>query len=172
MGRKYKIIRCVAYTLEILVLFVVQQTPNLMPALLGVRPLLLISAAMTVAILENEKIGFGFGVFAGLLLDMGFGRVIGFYAILLGLLGFLIGILAVNLVKTNVLTALLCTAVAVFVVLSLQFVFFYLLQGYDMAAHVYQNYYLPMMLYSFLPTPILYYFNKAFVISIRERDSM
>ena len=41
-----------------------------MPSLLGVRPLLLIAAPMTIAILENEKIGLGFGVFAGLLMDM------------------------------------------------------------------------------------------------------
>ena len=67
--------------------------------------------------------------------------------------------------KTNVLTSLLCTAAAVFAVISLHFVFFYLLRGYDMASYAYQKYYLPMMLYSFLPTPILYYFNKAFVVA-------
>lgn len=73
---------------------------------------------MTIAILENEKIGLGFGVFAGLLMDMGYGSVIGFHAIVLGVLGFFIGLLAVNLVKTNVLTSLLCTAAAVFAVIS------------------------------------------------------
>lgn len=172
MALKYKIIRCVAYTIEIIILFVLQEIPYLMPSLLGVRPLLLIAAPMTIAILENEKMGLGFGIFAGLLMDMGYGPVVGFYAIMLGLLGFFIGLLAVNLVKTNVLTSLLCTAVAVFTVISLHFVFFYLLQGYDMAAHAYQKYYLPMMLYSFLPTPVLYYFNKAFVVGVRERETI
>jgi len=51
-------------------------------------------------------------------------------------------------------------------------VFFYLLRGYDMASYAYQKYYLPMMLYSFLPTPILYYFNKAFVVGVRERETI
>ena len=133
---------------------------------------MLIAAPMTIAILENEKIGLGFGVFAGLLMDMGYGSVIGFHAIALGVLGFFIGLLAVNLVKTNVLTSLLCTAAAVFAVISLHFVFFYLLRGYDMASYAYQKYYLPMMLYSFLPTPILYYFNKAFVVGVRERETI
>ena len=182
MALKYKVIRCVAYTIEIILLFILQELPYLMPSLLGVRPLLLIAAPMTIAILENEKIGLGFGVFAGLLMDMGYGSVIGFHAIALGVLGcecrrllcnkFFIGLLAVNLVKTNVLTSLLCTAAAVFAVISLHFVFFYLLRGYDMASYAYQKYYLPMMLYSFLPTPILYYFNKAFVVGVRERETI
>ena len=162
MALKYKVIRCVAYTIEIILLFILQELPYLMPSLLGVRPLLLIAAPMTIAILENEKIG----------LDMGYGSVIGFHAIALGVLGFFIGLLAVNLVKTNVLTSLLCTAAAVFAVISLHFVFFYLLRGYDMASYAYQKYYLPMMLYSFLPTPILYYFNKAFVVGVRERETI
>ena len=155
MALKYKVIRCVAYTIEIILLFILQELPYLMPSLLGVRPLLLIAAPMTIAILENEKIGLGFGVFAGLLMDMGYGSVIGFHAIVLG-----------------VLTSLLCTAAAVFAVISLHFVFFYLLRGYDMASYAYQKYYLPMMLYSFLPTPILYYFNKAFVVGVRERETI
>ena len=113
MALKYKVIRCVAYTIEIILLFILQELPYLMPSLLGVRPLLLIAAPMTIAILENEKIGLGFGVFAGLLMDMGYGSVIGFHAIVLGVLGFFIGLLAVNLVKTNVLTSLLCTAARV-----------------------------------------------------------
>ena len=81
MALKYKVIRCVAYTIEIILLFILQELPYLMPSLLGVRPLLLIAAPMTIAILENEKIGLGFGVFAGLLMDMGYGSVIGFHAI-------------------------------------------------------------------------------------------
>ena len=74
MALKYKVIRCVAYTIEIILLFILQELPYLMPSLLGVRPLLLIAAPMTIAILENEKIGLGFGVFAGLLMDMAMDR--------------------------------------------------------------------------------------------------
>ena len=59
MALKYKIIRCVAYTIEIIILFVLQEIPYLMPSLLGVRPLLLIAAPMTIAILENEKWAWG-----------------------------------------------------------------------------------------------------------------
>lgn len=127
---------------------------------------------MTIAILENEKIGLGFGVFSKP--ADGYGLWIGHRLSrdCFGRAGLFIGLLAVNLVKTNVLTSLLCTAAAVFAVISLHFVFFYLLRGYDMASYAYQKYYLPMMLYSFLPTPILYYFNKAFVVGVRERETI
>lgn len=38
MALKYKVIRCVAYTIEIILLFILQELPYLMPSLLGVRP--------------------------------------------------------------------------------------------------------------------------------------
>ena len=172
MALKYKVIRCVAYTIEIILLFILQELPYLMPSLLGVRPLLLIAAPMTIAILENEKIGLGFGVFAGLLMDMGYGSVIGFHAIALGVLGFFIGLLAVKPGENQraYLPALhrgrrVRRHFPPFRV-------FLFAAGYDMASYAYQKYYLPMMLYSFLPTPILYYFNKAFVVGVRERETI
>ena len=46
---RYKGIRFFAYFLEILVLFMVQETPGLMPSVYGVRPTLLIPAALLIA---------------------------------------------------------------------------------------------------------------------------
>ena len=45
---RYKGIRFFAYFLEILVLFMVQETPGLMPSVYGVRPTLLIPAALLI----------------------------------------------------------------------------------------------------------------------------
>ena len=36
MALKYKVIRCVAYTIEIILLFILQELPYLMPSLLAV----------------------------------------------------------------------------------------------------------------------------------------
>lgn len=169
MQGKYQFFRCFAYTLEIIVLFLVQQTPDL-PELMGARPFLLIPVLFSIAMLEDEKMGLGFGIFIGLLLDMSCGYVLGFHAIALGLCGYFVGLMAVNLIKTNLLTVLLVTALGVFVVGCLQFVFFYYLHQYGHNAYAFQYHYLPMMLYTYLPTPVLYYFNKAFAVAIRERD--
>ena len=46
---RYKGIRCFAYVLEILVLFMVQETPGLLPPVLRERPVLLIPAALSIA---------------------------------------------------------------------------------------------------------------------------
>ena len=42
---RYKIIRYFAYTIEILILYMVQETPGLLPEIGGARPVLLIPAA-------------------------------------------------------------------------------------------------------------------------------
>lgn len=169
MQGKFKFLRCFAYTLEILVLYIIQQTPDL-PQLFGARPFLVIPVLFSVAMLEDEMVGLGFGVLIGLLMDISCGYVLGFHAILLGLIGYFVGLMAVNLVKTNLLTVLLVSAVGVFAVGCLQFVFFYYFRQYGHAGYAFQYHYLPMILYTFLPTPVLYFFNKAFAIAIRERE--
>ena len=45
-----KVIRYLAYTLELLVLFMLQETPGLLPPLFGARPVLLFPAVITIAI--------------------------------------------------------------------------------------------------------------------------
>ena len=111
--------------------------------------------------------GLGFGIFAGLLMDMGYGPVVGFYAIMLGLLGFFIGLLAVNLVKPTCSPPALHRRGGVYGDFLTFCVFLYT-PGLRYGGPRLPKYYLPMMLYSFLPTPILYYFNKAFVVGVRE----
>ena len=54
IGDFNKVARYLAYTLEILVLFMVQETPGLLPSVLGVRPVLLFPAVMAIAMFETE----------------------------------------------------------------------------------------------------------------------
>jgi rod shape-determining protein MreD len=170
-GWRFRAARCLLYAVELFVLFLISETPGMMPRLLGVRPLLLLPAAMTIALLEDEWMGLAFGLFAGLLMDFGAGTVLGFYAVTLGVLCYFTGLLAVNLIRTNVLTAMLTAAVAIWAVLSLQFVFFYLLKGYADAGYAYQYRYLPLMLHAFVPTPLLYFLNKLIALGVRSRDA-
>lgn len=167
---RYKGIRCFAYVLEILVLFMVQETPGLLPPVLRERPVLLIPAALSIAFFETEITGMAFGVLAGLFLDFGMNAPFGFHALLLGALCWLLGLLAAELIRTNLLTALLAGALGVFLVLSLQWLFLYLLAGYGSAGYAYTRHYLPRMGYSFVFMPITYYFNRALALFLRERE--
>ena len=169
MQLKYKLLRLLAYGIEIVLLYVAQNTPGLLPPLLGVRPVLVLCALITFAMMEDEKTGLGFGIFTGLLLDLSAGNAIGLYAAVLGIIGFFCGLLAANLIKTNLLTALALCAAGVFVFLGLQFVFTFLLHNYDYASQTFVNFYLPLMLYSFIPAPVLYFINRAVAALIRER---
>ena len=167
---RYKGVRCFAYVLEILVLFMVQETPGLLPPVLRERPVLLIPAALSIAFFETEITGMAFGVLAGLFLDFGMNAPFGFHALLLGALCWLLGLLAAELIRTNLLTALLAGALGVFLVLSLQWLFLYLLAGYGSAGYAYTWHYLPRMGYSFVFMPITYYFNRALALFLRERE--
>ena len=72
---RYKIIRYFAYTIEILILYMVQETPGLLPEIGGARPVLLIPAAISIAMFESELAGIAFGLLCGLFLDIGMGGV-------------------------------------------------------------------------------------------------
>ncbi|HCB90399.1 MAG TPA: rod shape-determining protein MreD, partial [Ruminococcaceae bacterium] len=49
------------YSIEILVLFVLQETPGLIPEIGGARPVMLIPAAVCIAMFESETPAMAFG---------------------------------------------------------------------------------------------------------------
>ena len=66
-----RIVRIVIYTIELLLLYVLQTTRGLVPEFSGTRPLMLVCAAMMIALFEGDVTGLIFGIAAGLLIDMG-----------------------------------------------------------------------------------------------------
>ena len=171
MRLRFRILRYFAYAVEIIAFFVIQQTPGLLPEVLYARPVLLLPIAFSIAMFEREGVAIGFGVFCGLLIDFGMGNgVLGFHGLLLAVSCFAISFLVGNLVKNNFITALLINLAGILLIFLLQWVFFYLLAGYDNAGYAYVVHYLPRVAYTFLLFPIFYYFNRAFAVFIRERD--
>jgi rod shape-determining protein MreD len=140
-----------------------------LPEVFGIRPLLLIPIAVSIAILENEIMGLFFGSFIGLLMDIGYGHIIGFNVIIMGVLCYFIGVLCVNFIKMNIFTSIILTAASIFIAVTLRFLVFYVLKGVDGVLHSYTYYYIPIMIYTFAFTPIAYYLNKSFVLWVRER---
>lgn len=171
MTDKQRLLRYFAYLIEILVLFLLSQTPGLPPAILEVRPVLLLPAAVTIAVFESESAAMGFGLVCGLLLDFGMsgGSNLGFHALFLGVCCYVCGLLATHLLRTNVLTTVLLSAGVCLLVLTLQWLFFFVLVGHDYPGHAYLTNILPRFLYTMIFVPILYAFNRAFALTIRER---
>lgn len=162
--------RYFSYFLEILVLFMIQETPGLIPEIFGQRPVFLIPVVLCIALFENELPALFIGVLAGLLIDSGIGGVLGFHGLLLGVCCYFISVMAANLIRTNFLTALLVCAVGVVLVMVLQWVFYFWLAGYEFPEYAFVNYYLPRLVYTFAWTPVTYYFNRALALFLRPRE--
>lgn len=167
---RLKAIRFAAYAMELLVLFVLQETPGLIPAVASARPLLVLPAAVSIAMFEGETASMAFGLLGGLLLDFGHGSVLGFHALLLAAGCYLISLVAANLLQSNFLSALLLTAAAVAVVVLLQWLFYFVLRGYEHAGYALTAHYVPLFCYTELIMPLVYYFNRALALQIRSKE--
>lgn len=163
-----RIFRWILYFLELIVFYVLQTTPGIIPAIAGARPLLLIPAALTIAMFEGDVGGMVIGIAAGLLIDMGGGDLLGFHAILLAILCFVLGSMTMQIFRTNLLVALLAALAAVPVVTLLQWVFFYILPGYGDLQYVFVTAIVPKMIYTFAVTPLFYLFNRVIALRLSE----
>lgn len=170
MEKRYKILRYFAYAIEILIVFIIQETPNLIPTVFGVRPVLLIPVALSIAMFESETAAMGFGLFCGLLVDFGAGNVLGFHGLLLTVMCYMIGLMVINLLRTNLITAFFVTAVALAIIFLLQWVFFFVLANYKGIGYVLLTHYLPIYGYTLILMPIAYYFNRAFALALKPKE--
>ena len=78
---KHKAVRRTAIAVEILVIALLNDTVGLLPELFGGRPLLLISAALSVSACEEVAASVIFGAVCGALADIMSSGGIGFYAL-------------------------------------------------------------------------------------------
>ncbi|MDF1494696.1 rod shape-determining protein MreD [Caproiciproducens sp. CPB-2] len=167
---KLKVLRYFAYTIEILVFYMVQETPGLVPDLFGARPVLLIPIALSIAMFEKETAAMAFGLLCGLLIDFGAGGVLGFHGLLLSVICYSVGLIAANLIQTNFLTAMITAVISTGCVVLLQWVFFYLLFSYSHAAYALTAHYIPRFFYTTAFMPVAYYFNRALALQIRAKE--
>ena len=63
--KRFRVLRYIAYTIEIIVFFIIQQTPGLIPSVYGILPTLLIPIACSIAMFEGPVCSLFYGVFSG-----------------------------------------------------------------------------------------------------------
>ncbi len=170
MSNKFKFLRYFAYVVEILVCFIIQQTPGLVPSIMGGRPIFLISILVTIAIFENEIVGLSFGLFIGLLLDFGLFDVLGVHAVILALIGYFVGLLSVNVIKNNFITAFITILASTVVFYLFNFLFLYVLRGFGENLYAFVNHYLSRIIYSLVLSPLLYLFTRYIALHIRPSE--
>lgn len=155
-----KLIRYLAYVLELLVLFMLQETPGLLPSIFGARPVLLFPAVVAIAMLEPEVPALLFGVVGGLFCDFGLSGMLGFHALVLGVLCFFISLVIRAYLQNNMATAILTGVWSIGLVVLAQWFFLYFFQ-YSYPAYALTHHYLPKYFYTLLFLPLLYLLNQG-----------
>ncbi len=153
-NRRY--FRYAVYVLEIVVLYLLEGTPNLLPEFYTAKPLLIISAAVSAAAFEQPLFSMFFGVFCGLVIDAGSGGVMGLTSIILAVVCFYEAYWHDKYIRNNIYFVLAYSAVACVSIISLKFLVFYIVPGYSDASCAYVSHYLPRIVYSWACTPVVY----------------
>lgn len=168
MDKRYTIFRYIAYSLEILIIYVLQGTPFLIPEIFGGRPLLLIPVALTIAFFENEVTAMFFGLGCGVLLDVGMGGNLGFYTITMTLAGFIIGNIFRDYMVVNFMNAMAFCGAFCAGLICLYFLFFYIFAGRNEVGYYFVNHYLSRIIYTIVVSPVFYFLNKSFYKGLRD----
>ena len=109
----------------VMILAHILQSGEIMPLFFHSRPLLVISAAVTIAMLEGEIGGGIIGAAAGILIDINHQSLPGFYSICLLICCAGVGLLVRYLMRNNLVTALLLDAATLVITKVLYWFFFY-----------------------------------------------
>ena len=126
-------LKWVCYSLLLLLCFGLQSSPALL-RIGDIKPVLIIPAAISVALFENEAGSGAFGLAAGLLWDFSSGRLFGFYGMALMICCVCVSLLSMYFMKVNLANAVLLSAGAGFLLSLWNFVFYYLIWGYGSTA--------------------------------------
>lgn len=163
-------IKWAVYILELIIVFVIQNTPNLIPTFLNTKPMLLVIFAVSITMFEGESRGLWIGLIAGLLLDFGSSTVFGFYAILTTVICYFCGILVVYLMRNNLVTSMVLAAASVFVMGLFQWFFEFALWGNSGTWYFLYGILLPRTVYTTLLMPLAFYFNRAIATHLEDDE--
>lgn len=160
MMKKLVFFRYLCYSLQILVLFILGCTPNLMPQIFGSSACYLLPVAITIAVFEPEIPAMFFGMACGILTDLGFSNSIGTFTIGLTIICFVLGFCANNFITANFVNVMISAVVAITVLISIHFVVVYIVPGFAFAGQYFVNHYISRIVQTIVCTVPLYFVNK------------
>ena len=157
---KHKAVRRTAIAVEILVIALLNDTVGLLPEFFGGRPLLLISAALSVAACEEAAAAVIFGAVCGALADIMSSGGIGYYAFVLAVCGYFVPLLLQSKLKQSPPAPLLlifCSAALVIILRYAISAFFY---GITDSAVLLARHGLSKIFLTFICAVPLYFLNR------------
>lgn len=147
----------IVYSAAVLLIALLQMSPQGFPVIAYARPVPLILFTVCVAMLEGPTVGSVMGVVAGLLWDMYSSHIFGYYGLMLMAIGLTVSLLVQWLLRANFLSAMLLCVGGVTVYTLLDWLICYVLFLRDEAASVLVRVYLPNALYTVLLSPLMYW---------------
>lgn len=158
---KTKVKRYSVYIAIILLAHILQNILTIFPEIASVRPVLLISVPVCIAMFEGEVTGAIAGLFAGALWDTLTVTADGYNAFYLMLVCALCGVLLRVFMRNNIITYIMMnTGITMLYFLS-YVLFFITARGIDGGTQMLLKYYLPMCVYSLVLTPFWYVIIRA-----------
>lgn len=137
-------LKWLSYSILLLLSAMLQSLPSV--SVLGLRPLFILPLCMAVALSEGEFAGALFGAVGGLLWDLTSGRTVGVLALQLVLICFFSSVLCQMFLRDTPYTTVFLAILAGWLVLSLDFLFYYAMPGYYSPRRVYLSRVLPLAL--------------------------
>lgn len=168
MDGKIKFLRYFTYVLEIVIFYVLSGIPGFLPSIMGVKPLLILPVAITIAVFEKEIPAMIFGLVCGALCDIGYTDAIGFYTISLTILCFFFGYCARNYFVTNFANAMAIGFTTIPVLICLYFLFF-VNGAVPHAGQLFLRHYITRILYTAVFLPPLFFLNRLLHTSMSDR---
>lgn len=169
---KIKLKKYAVYTVLLLAAHLFQNSLQIFPAFFGVRPVLLISAVVCIAMYEGEIVGAAIGLFAGALWDTVTVAADGYNALFLMAACAFCGVFLRIFLRNNILTYLWINSLVTVFYFATYVIFFITSRGIDGGLLIFFKYYVPMAVYSVILTPFWYLIirgvNRKFPIAYIE----
>lgn len=152
----------------LIVLFILQTTPGLFHAFGKASAMPLVPAVICIGMFERETAGAFFGFAAGLMWDMVSAQPAGYHAAFLMILGCVSGLLITHLMRNNLLTSCILGVGGILLHGMCYWLFFVAARGYDGAAFLLTEKYLPSMLYTAAFIPLFYFIIRILCKQLRN----
>lgn len=158
--KKRLIIRRVIFAVLLVLCAVIQNTPSLLPEPFGAHQLGVTVMVVCIAMFERETAGMLLGLLAGTVLDVT-GGTQGINAILLTVFGLVCGMLVNNMIRNNIVTALIFSALALTVHTFVYWIVFVAAAGVSGGGRLLLTFCLPSIIYSLIFTPLWFLITKG-----------
>lgn len=162
--------RYTVYIIELVVFFMIQQIPDLMPLVFGVKPILIFVFAITLALLENEAVTLIFSLFAGVLMDYSLGITIGGTAVALMIVCCVINAIVRRKISITIFSSVTVIIIGCGIMCWYLWYFYFVFRGYSYTYEALLNTYIPVWFYTSLVSPLIYILNIGILHGLEVKN--